>query len=848
MPIEQRFLETLCCPLTKRPLRALLEAELRELNALAARGALGYSNGEPVPGPLDDGLITLDQTTIYRMDQNVPVLLPRRGIPVGNAAPPKAHRGDAGAAAPAVDHWDRHARQWSQIGAPLRPATEDIDLLRRLIAKACKAAKCTAPRALLLGVTPEIAAMPWPSGTRLSALDHSLAMIRHVWPAPEGSAVACGEWATMPLRDGTFDVVTGDGCFSLLGQPEGYHTVAQEVRRVLTDNGRFLIRLFVRPDSAETLDRVFDDLRAGRIGNFHVFKWRLAMALHGNSPGGVRLDDIWNAWNEAVPDPADLAQKLGWPLETVRTIEAYRGIGTRYTFPTLTEAVELFSGCFERTACHVPDYELGDRCPTLVFKPLHRRVRKSVAATAKTVTHAAHSADALRTDVADIAWPALPGPRAAAILSVLYQLEASQWWATDRLLEHQLWQSQALLRHAYQNSEFWRQRLDEGGFDPLGRLTHERWSKLPLLTRRDIQNAGESLFIRQVAPVHGPLAETQTSGSTGQPVKVLKTSVTQLLWAALTLRDHSWHRRDATGKFAAIRAHLGAVTNPPHGSLAPDWGPPIARVYLTGPCAMLSMTAPISLQADWLARHDPHYLLTYPSNLMALIAQFRKAGLVLSNLRQIQSVAENVSPELRQACRETWNVPVIDMYSSQEVGYIALQCPDCESYHVQSESVLVEILNPTGQPCAPGEVGRVVVTDLHNFATPLIRYELADCAEAAPPCPCGRGLPTLARIVGRQRNLLTLPSGEQRWPLVGFRHFREIAPIRQFQFVQQTRDQIEVRFVADRPVVPAEEACLKAIIQEALGHPFDLSFVYLDEIPRSAGGKFEEFISKLNPV
>ena len=140
----------------------------------------------------------------------------------------------------------------------------------------------------------------------------------------------------------------------------------------------------------------------------------------------------------------------------------------------------------------------------------------------------------------------------------------------------------------------------------------------------------------------------------------------------------------------------------------------------------------------------------------------------------------------------------------------------------------------------------MVVTKLHNFATPLIRYELRDYAEAGAPCPCGRGLPTIARIVGRSRNKLTLPNGEQHWPLVGFDRYREIAPIRQYQLVQNSLNDVEVRLVVDRALSGDEETRLAAVITAALGHSFRLSFIYFrGEIPRGPGGKFEEFISTL---
>ena len=95
------------------------------------------------------------------------------------------------------------------------------------------------------------------------------------------------------------------------------------------------------------------------------------------------------------------------------------------------------------------------------------------------------------------------------------------------------------------------------------------------------------------------------------------------------------------------------------------------------------------------------------------------------------------------------------MYSSAEVGLMAAECPDHAldrdggHYLVAEENLILEVLHPEGSACAPGEVGHVVVTDLHNYATPIIRSDIGDLAEPGPPCPSGRGLMTLKRIVGR---------------------------------------------------------------------------------------------------
>ncbi len=268
-----------------------------------------------------------------------------------------------------TDHWNQHARQWSLIGPPLRPAAQDVQLLETELCGWQKRADAGSPRALLCGVTPEIAAMQWPPGTWLTAIDHSRSMIAGVWPgscAP-GAAV-CGSWFSLPLAAASQDILIGDGCYSLLVGRSNYLAFSAELRRVAAGGTLLLMRYFVRPQQPETRGAVIDDLWHGRIGNFHVFKWRLAMALHGSLEQGVRLGDIWNAWHEAVPDPARLAAQLGWREEVVNTISNYRGVDTRYSFPTLEEARALV-GDFEIVSTRIPDYELGARCPTLVMRP-----------------------------------------------------------------------------------------------------------------------------------------------------------------------------------------------------------------------------------------------------------------------------------------------------------------------------------------------------------------------------------------------------------------------------------------------------------------------------------------------
>lgn len=324
------------------------------------------------------------------------------------------------------------------------------------------------------------------------------------------------------------------------------------------------------------------------------------------------------------------------------------------------------------------------------------------------------------------------------------------------------------------------------------------------------------------------------------PISFRNTEVTYRIWQAITLREHRWHGRHPS----LFHAFLRPGAREDH----PTWGPPADLVYETGPSARFPSSEPVSAQMDWLVAAKPDYLLTLPSNLADLVDESRRRGISLSGLREVRTVGEVMPAALRRRVREAWGVRVADIYSASETGYLALECPEVEGrYHVQSECVLLEVLTEDGRRCAPGEIGEVVVTTLHNYAMPLIRYAIGDYAEVGAPCPCGRGLPVLERILGRVRNMLTLPDGSRRWPLFGLNHLPDI-PIRQYRVVQKDRRRLEVHLVCPRPLSEGEEATIRDTLRQRLHPGFTIEFRYPADLPRNAGGKFEDFVNECPPA
>ena len=439
---------------------------------------------------------------------------------------------------------------------------------------------------------------------------------------------------------------------------------------------------------------------------------------------------------------------------------------------------------------------------------------------------------------------------AAELMALQRQLDASQWWPVAKMRAAQFRQLRSLIAHAAKYVPFYARRLRAAGIDP-ERFTEEDWERLPVLSRREMQANGERLLARQVPKSHGGTHTSSSGGSTGVPVRVRKTALDDLMWNAMQVRDELWNRPDHQGTIARIRGTSPVLTPDQQaltfttGLALSDWGPPASLLWQTGPIWLLNDHVPVPDQAAFLRRLNPAYLFTFPSNLRLLLAHFRETGEVLPALRSVWTMSEVVDDTMRAQCREIFGCRIVHNYTSAETGYMALQCPDYDHFHVMSETLHLEALHPDGRPCAPGEIGRVVITPLHNFAMPLLRYEIGDEAELGEPCACGRGLPVLRRIVGRMYDYLVLPSGQKQRVDTGFLRIAAIRAVREFQVVQRSLDRGEILLVLSRPLTAAETEEILQVLREKVSPDLHFDISIRDSIPRTAAGKLRIFVSDL---
>ena len=435
----------------------------------------------------------------------------------------------------------------------------------------------------------------------------------------------------------------------------------------------------------------------------------------------------------------------------------------------------------------------------------------------------------------DQSWPERIDVSAAALLS------DSQWIGYLDRQPHervQEWQRRRLARligHATEQSAWWRKRLAH-----LSRKRGFTLGDIPVTSREDYRDsvtaAGGAL---PMPKHHGKPDKGSTSGSSGTPVIFYTSALSRRLISA------EWHYDDIRqGRDPALPgAELSGGRIPEHaGEHRLIKGSPIlgTRNWMMRRLQQFTMEE----HACWLSRMKPVYLSVSP-NLLAGMLDIYEAGVAAAPpISQVLTYAETVDADIRTRARALLGASIRDRYSCFEIGPIAFQCPQSDDhYHLASSNVMVEILDDRERPCAPGVVGRVVVTGLHTFASPAIRYELNDLAAWLPGCACGRHAPVLTRLLGRKRFLIRLPSGDRTLPRIAARHWIGIAPVREYRLVQVSEAMLHAEIVLDRPLSADERQSFVAMLQREISPELSYEIHQVERIAWGATYKRQDVIS-----
>jgi SAM-dependent methyltransferase len=261
--------------------------------------------------------------------------------------------------ADAQDHRDFH-RRWVTLKPPLRPHATVAAAIRALL----PAYDAEVP-VLLLGVTPELAAVP----EHVIAVDWSARMVAVAWPGDSDARKAVlGDWRRLPLAKASVAAAIGDGCFTMLRYPDEQPLLLEQLRVAVRPAGRAIIRCFATPEPGETVAEVCADALAGGLG-FHSFKLRFNMAVALESGhANVRSEQLFERFQAAFPDRAALSAATGWSLAAIGEIDAYAGSEYIHCYPSRRQMMELVPGWASARFVETDGYPLAERCPLLVVE------------------------------------------------------------------------------------------------------------------------------------------------------------------------------------------------------------------------------------------------------------------------------------------------------------------------------------------------------------------------------------------------------------------------------------------------------------------------------------------------
>jgi phenylacetate-CoA ligase len=368
-----------------------------------------------------------------------------------------------------------------------------------------------------------------------------------------------------------------------------------------------------------------------------------------------------------------------------------------------------------------------------------------------------------------------------------------------------------------------------------------RPEELPVWTRHDQR----AFFEQQSRPPDAMYAH-QTSGSTALPVRFYVTRDSYEWRTAVMDRAYSWGEAEEGRKSLHVWAADHSV-------------PPLAqrvkrRVHLTLQRRRFFDAFQQFSDAERLAccqlinRFQPHSLVGYTGQVVDIARYVRDHPGVLNwKPRTMVSAAEGLQPGQRELLQEHLVDQVFVSYGSREFMSVGMECSHHAGYHINSDNLVVEVVDDAGAPVAPGVEGRIVITDLHNSATPFIRYEIGDIGVMAPdePCPCGKPFPVLASVDGRLQDVVQTPNGPVSGLYITFTMRQFDDWIEGYQVVQDAKDRILVRLLSREPLTPERLAPVAALLREGLGAGMTIDFERVQELARRRTGKVALVISSI---
>ena len=423
-----------------------------------------------------------------------------------------------------------------------------------------------------------------------------------------------------------------------------------------------------------------------------------------------------------------------------------------------------------------------------------------------------------------------------ATVSVRRAMEQSQWWDPQRLEVYRLERLRALLARAKQQVPYYRGVMDGLGFEPNDLRSLADIAALPFLTKSIIRGNLDSL---KAADAVG-LARFNTGGSSGEPLVFLIGKERVSHDVAAKWRATRWWDVDIGDREIVV------------------WGSPIEvgaqdRVRRMRDFLLRSKLIPafemssenLDAFVAGIRSFRPRMLFGYPSSLSLIARHARDRGVRLDDLgvRVAFVTSERLYDDQRADIEEVFRCSVANGYGGRDAGFIAHQCPE-GGLHITAEDILVEIVDPAGNPLPPGERGEIVVTHFATGEFPFIRYRTGDVgALSRDRCACGRGLPLLGALEGRATDFVVAQDRTVMHGLALIYVLRDLPGIERFKIIQESLDLTRVLVEPGPGYGPGVARAVVMGLQQRLGASVTIAVEPVEHIPAERSGKFRYIVS-----
>ncbi|OPY91722.1 MAG: Phenylacetate-coenzyme A ligase [Syntrophus sp. PtaU1.Bin208] len=411
-------------------------------------------------------------------------------------------------------------------------------------------------------------------------------------------------------------------------------------------------------------------------------------------------------------------------------------------------------------------------------------------------------------------------------------LENTQYLSEDETRQCQSRKLADIICYAYENNAYYKMRLDAARVDPFKLRYPDDLDRIPILTKRDIRQYQDTLISKGFAS--GGLMEAKTGGSTGKSVYLYFTEECSEWRNACARRHDRW----SGWEVGEPKAYVWGNPKYPVGLKNR------LKTFLLSPILYLDTMAVTKdsvhqFAKEWNAR-KPTLLFGHAHSLYILAKAVIEHGIDEIRPKAIISSSMTLLPHERSLIERTFGLKVFDRYGCEEVGLIASECEMHEGLHINADNLYVEYLNEDGSHVAPGQYGRLVVTDLSNRAMPFIRYQIEDMAVPHKgTCKCGRTLPLMKEVSGRIADFLVKKNGARIAGISLIENSLTKYPgIEQMQIIQHDLDHITLNIARDESFEDGNVQSLVATMRTIFDSDIHIECNFVEEIKPEPNGKY----------